>query len=84
MTSQIFEKQDSEDEMQRHNVNETADKIRVQTKVKRGSGTRDQDTHNIKVRADTPEAAADKLAAVVAALEDRDVFADVREVGNDE
>jgi hypothetical protein len=83
MSNQTLQTQDSEDEM-RHNVNETADKIRVQTKLKRGTGTRDQDTHNIKVRADSPEAAAERMAAVVAALEDRDVFADVREVGNNE
>jgi hypothetical protein len=83
MPNQTTETQDTEDEM-RHNLNETADKIRVQTKLKRGSDTRDQDTHNIKVRAESPEAAADKIEAVVTALKERDVFADVREVGNDE
>jgi hypothetical protein len=70
-------------EERRHNINETADKVRVQVKIKRGSATRDQDTHNIKVRADTPEEAADDVADVVAALEERDVFDRVREIGND-
>jgi hypothetical protein len=74
---------DDTDRAQRHNINETADKVRVQVKVKRGEGTRDQDTHNIKVRADTPEEAADDVDAVIAALEERDVFARVREIGND-
>lgn len=83
MTNQTDETGDGA-ERQRHNINETADKVRLQTKVKRGTGTRDQDTHNIKVRGESGEEAAKRMAAVIAALERRDVFADVRELGNDE
>jgi hypothetical protein len=72
------------DEERRHNINETADKVRVQVKVKRGEGTRDQDTHNIKVRADTPTQAAEDVDDVVTALEERDVFDRVRDIGNND
>lgn len=65
------------------NLNESADKIRLKTQVKRGSGTRDQDTHDIKVRGETPAEAAENLSAVLAELEDRDVFARARQVGNE-
>jgi len=67
-----------------HNLNESADKIRLKTQVKRGSGTRDQDTHDIKVRGETPEAAAENLSDALAELEARDVFNRAREVGNDD
>jgi hypothetical protein len=75
---------DATDDERRHNINETADKIRVQVKLKRGEATRDQDTHNIKVRADTPAQAAEDVDAVVAELEDRDVFDRVRDIGNND
>ena len=66
------------------NLNESADKIRLSTKLKRGTGTRDQDTHDIKVRGETPEAAAENLSEALAELEARDVFERTREVGNDD
>lgn len=69
-------------EVEQHNINETTDKCRVQTKIKRGTGTRDQDTHNIKVRGETPAAAASNLAAIIRELESRDVFTDTRRLGN--
>lgn len=68
---------------QQHNLNESADKIRLQTKVKRGTGTRDQDTHDLKVRAETPEKAADELDTLLSELEDRSVFERAREIGNE-
>lgn len=49
----------------RYNVNESADKIRVETKVKRGSGTRDQDTIKVVVKGDDPDATVAKLNATV-------------------
>lgn len=67
-----------------HNVNESHDKIRLKTQVKRGEGTRDQDTHDIKVRGETPEAAAEALSDALAELEERNVFARARQVGNGE
>lgn len=66
-----------------HNVNESNEKVRLKTQVKRGSGTRDQDTHDLKVRAETPEEAAEMLSDVLAELEDRDVFKRAREVGDE-
>ena len=72
----------------RKNLNESADKIRLKTQVKRGDGTRDQDTHDIKVRGETPAEAAENLSETLAELEGRDVFKRVRnlqpEAGNDE
>jgi len=70
-------------EVEQHNINETADKCRVQTKIKRGTGTRDQDTHNIKVRGETPGAVASNLAAIIRELESRNVFTDTRRLGNE-
>jgi len=69
---------------EQHNINESHDKIRLKTQLKRGSGTRDQDTHDIKARGETPEEAAENLSEALAELEDRDVFERAREVGNDE
>jgi len=67
-----------------HNVNESHDKIRLQTDISRGEGTRDQEKHKLKVRGETPEQAAENLSDALAELEDRDVFQRAREVGNDE
>jgi len=67
-----------------HNINERHDKIRLKTQVKRGSGTRDQDTHDIKVRGETPAEAAENLSDALAELEALDVFNRAREVGNDD
>jgi len=44
-----------------HNLNESADKIRLKTQLKRGSGTRDQDTIEVKIRGDDPTEAVEKL-----------------------
>lgn len=67
-----------------HHYNESADKVRIQTKVKRGTGTRDQDTHTLKARGETPEEAAENLDEVLEELEDRDVFERVRQIENDD
>jgi len=61
-----------------HNLNESHDKVRIKTQIKRGEGTRDQDTHDIKVRAPTSVGAAAALSNVISELEDRDVFDRVR------
>lgn len=52
-----------------HHVNESADKIVVKTKVTRGSGTRDQDKLDVKVKGDDPDAVVAKLDAVLANLQ---------------
>jgi len=67
-----------------YNLNESADKIRLKTQVKRGEGTRDQDTHDIKVRGETPEEAAENLSETLRELEERDVFDRARTIGNGE
>lgn len=72
-----------DDQTTRKNVNESHDKIRLKTQVKRGSGTRDQDTHDIKARGETPTEAAENLSMALRALEERDVFERAREVGNE-
>jgi hypothetical protein len=66
------------------NLNESHDKVRLKTQVKRGSGTRDQDTHDIKVRGETAEDAAQKLSDALSELEARDVFGRTRQLGEDE
>lgn len=48
-----------------HHINESADKVVLKTKIKRGSGTRDQDEINVKVKAADPATAAQKLDATV-------------------
>jgi len=63
-----------------HEITETADKIRIQTKIKRGTGTRDQDTHNLKVRGRTPEEVARRMEVTIFELEKRDVFEEVRQI----
>lgn len=53
-----------------HTVNESADKIRVETKVKRGSGTRDQDEIKVKIKGDDAEEVVEKLNNTVELLQD--------------
>lgn len=67
-----------------HNLNESHDKIRLETDLTRGTGTRDQEKHKLKARGETPEEAADALSEALAELEERDVFKRAREVGDDE
>jgi hypothetical protein len=51
-----------------HNINESADKVRLETKIKRGEGTRDQDEIKIKVKGDDAEDAAQLLHDTVVAV----------------
>lgn len=51
-----------------HRVTESADKIRLKTKIKRGNGTRDQDEIEVKVKSDDPEEAVEKLHKTVALI----------------
>ena len=67
-----------------HEITETADKIRIQTKIKRGTGTRDQDTHNIKARGRTPDEVARRMEKTISELKDRDVFENVRQIQSEE
>lgn len=53
-----------------HNVQESADKIVLKTKLKRGTGTRDEDKIDVKVKGSDPETVVAKLNATLAELED--------------
>lgn len=68
----------------RHNVNESHDKIRLETDITRGTGTRDQEKHKLKARGETPTEAAENLSMALRALEERGVFDRARELGGDE
>lgn len=68
----------------RHNVNESHDKIRLETDITRGTGTRDQEKHKLKARGGTPEKAAENLSEALAELEKRNVFERARDVGDGE
>jgi hypothetical protein len=58
-----------EDHVQR-NISESADKIRVETQVKRGDSTRDEDRIKLKVKGDDPETVVEKLNETVALLDE--------------
>jgi hypothetical protein len=58
-----------EDTETRHTVSESADKIVLKADVKRGTGTRDQDKINVKVKGDDPEGTAERLAQTLECLE---------------
>lgn len=66
----------------RHTINESADKIRLKTKLKRGSGTRDQDVLNVQVKGDDPEQAVEKLNRTIELL--RETADDVRAIQPEE
>jgi len=61
-----------------HHVNESADKLTLTTKVKRGGGTRDEDRIKLKVKGDDPDETAARLAETLAALEEHGVAETLR------
>jgi hypothetical protein len=69
----------------RHNISESADKITLTTKVKRGSGTRDEDRIKIKVKGDDADKVVAKLNATVDNLQETaDELRGLRAGENDE
>lgn len=54
----------------RHTVSESADKIVLKTKIKRGNATRDEDRIEVKVKDNDPQKAAEKLHQTVVAIGD--------------
>ena len=68
----------------RRTISESADKLVLKTSVKRGSGTRDQDTLDVKVKGNDPEETADRLAATLDALASNGVAATLRETQPEE
>ena len=74
------------EENRRHNVSESADKIRLDTQVKRGDGTRDEDRIKVQVKGDEPAETAKKLRETLDALESEGIATQLRETqpGDDE
>ena len=62
-----------------HHVNESADKIVLKTKIKRGNGTRDEDRVEVKVKGDDPYDTAKKLKHTLNGLEMEGVTETLRE-----
>lgn len=62
----------------RHTISESADKIQLETKIKRGSATRDQDEIKVKVKGDDPQAAANTLHDTVKAIDKNETASLVR------
>lgn len=67
-----------------HNVTESADKITVTTKVKRGEGTRDEDRIKVKVKGNQADEVVAKLNAVVDNLHDTQDTLRAMQPGDDE
>jgi len=63
----------------RLNISESADKIRLETQVKRGSATRDEDRLKIKVKGNDPADVAGQLRATLDALDAEGVVDTLRE-----
>jgi len=70
--------QQTEPDETRLNISESADKIRLETQVKRGDGTRDEDRTKVKVKGDDPDETAARLAATLDALESHGVAETLR------
>jgi hypothetical protein len=49
----------------RHTVNESADKITLKWKCKRGNGTRDEDKFDVKVKGDDAQEVVGEMIAVM-------------------
>jgi hypothetical protein len=68
-----------------HRISESADKLTLTTKVKRGSGTRDEDRIKVKVKGDDPDEVVRKLEQTVANLQTTtDDLRDLRAGDDDE
>jgi len=52
-----------------HHINETADKVVLKTKLKRGTGTRDEDKLDCKVKGESPEEVAQQMRDLIDACE---------------
>jgi hypothetical protein len=60
---------DATDRRTEHRISESADKLTLTTKVKRGSGTRDEDRIKVKVKGDDPDEVVRKLEQTVSNLQ---------------
>jgi len=73
---------DTPDDTQ-HRITESADKIVLKTKLKRGTGTRDEDKFNAKVKGDNPDEVAERMAALMDALDEHDLVQTARDTQGD-
>jgi len=68
-----------------HRISESADKLTLTTKVKRGDGTRDEDRIKIKVKGDDPDEVVEKLERTISNLQSTtDDLRDLRAGESDE
>lgn len=65
-----------------HTVSESADKIVVKTKVKRGTGTRDEDKIDVKVKGNDPTEVVEKVNETISRL--HNTAADLRSMQPEE
>jgi len=65
-------------ETTKRTISESADKIELKTKVKRGTGTRDEDKYALRVKGDDPDDVAGDMAALLDAMDNHDLVDDVR------
>jgi len=63
-----------------HKIRESNDKIRTSVKIKRGTGTRDQDTYQIKARGRTPDEVAYRIERTIEELKERGTFEEIRQL----
>ena len=68
----------TDDSDTRRTISESADKITLKTKVKRGESTRDEDKMSVKIKGDDPDETAERMADTLAALESEGVSQFVR------
>jgi hypothetical protein len=61
-----------------HHVNESADKITLKTKIKRGTGTRDEDKYDLKVKGDSPGDVAETMAELQQAMDENGLIDQTR------
>lgn len=67
-----------------HTVNESADKIVLKTKLKRGTGTRDEDRVEVKVKGNNPEETAEKLHETVLEVSENGTVDELRDTQPEE
>jgi len=67
-----------------HQINESADKIVLKTSIKRGSGTRDQDKYDLKIKGSDPQVVAQKMKELQISMESRELIKDTRNIQPDQ
>jgi len=85
MSNTVLDDYDYSRRRTEHRISESADKLTLTTKVKRGSGTRDEDRIKVKVKGDDPDEVVRKLEQTVANLQTTtDDLRDLRAGDSDE